>query len=99
MNASNTHHTEIMAIREEATNEEDYEVLYEEPENYRRMLVKKKGEGSTGEIKRHKYIRTNFPCSPKEMFVAVRDFERRKNWDDRLEERNVLRVFSYVDKE
>ncbi|KAG2374626.1 hypothetical protein C9374_010645 [Naegleria lovaniensis] len=48
---------EIMAIREEATNEQDYEVLYEEPENYRRMLIKKKGEGSTGEIKRHKYTR------------------------------------------
>jgi len=33
------------------------------------------------------------------MFVAVRDFERRKNWDDRLEDRNTLRVIKYFDKE
>ena len=88
-----------MAIRDEATNDGDYEILYEEPENYRKMFIKKKGEGSTAEIKRHKYIRTNFPCSPREMFVAVRDFEKRTRWDDRLEARNVFRVFRYVDKE
>ena len=63
------------------------------------MFIKKKGEGSTGEIKRHKYTRENFPCAPKDMFVAVRDFERRKMWDDRLEDRNVIRVFKFTDKE
>ena len=52
--------SEIMSIRDEATNEEDYELLFEEPENYRKMFIKKKGEGSEAEIKRHKYVRSNF---------------------------------------
>ncbi|KAL9647430.1 hypothetical protein ABK040_006792 [Willaertia magna] len=90
---------DIMSIKEEITNEFEYELLFEEPEDYRKMFIKVKGEGSESAIKRHKYIRKNYPCSPEEFISCLRDMKRRKVWDDRLEARNIIRIYKYIDKE